>query len=272
MSRAWFSGELETVATYWRLVRQDGVTLGFTSHDADLWFGGVLHQAAPGMMPAAIRRTAGFSADSTQVEGVISHDAIAAFDLEAGRYDLARIAVGVVDWSTLEFQPLYSGSIGTVSEEAAGFVAKLQSRKAELLRDPVPRTSPTCRADFCGKGCGLSAAGFTHEAVLLSHAPDSNLVTLSSSATPAMLLGGSLRWADGPYAGLTMGILGQMGSALLLDWPIDLQLASGLRAMVREGCDHTLTTCTDRFANAMNFQGEPFLPGNDLMVRYGLAS
>jgi hypothetical protein len=58
--QVWFSGDLETVATYWRLARQDGVTLGFTSHDADLWFDGVLHQAAPGMMPAAIQRTADF--------------------------------------------------------------------------------------------------------------------------------------------------------------------------------------------------------------------
>jgi hypothetical protein len=53
-----------------------------------------------------------------------------------------------------------SGSIGT-ERGGGGFVAKLQSRKAELLRDPVPRTSPTCRADFCGKGCALSVAGFT---------------------------------------------------------------------------------------------------------------
>jgi hypothetical protein len=96
--------------------------------------------------------------------------------------------------------------------------------------------------------------------VLLSHDLDSNLVTLASSATPAMLLGGSLRWADGPYAGLTMGILGQVDSALLLDWPIDLQLASGLRAIVREGCDHTLATCTSRFANAVNFQVSRFCP------------
>jgi hypothetical protein len=42
--------------------------------------------------------------------------------------------------------------------------------------------------------------------------------------------------------------------------------------ILREGCDHTLPTCAERFANAVNFQGEPFLPGNDLVVRYGLSS
>ena len=42
----------------------------------------------------------------------------------------------------------------------------------------------------------------------------------------------------------------------------------GSRALAMEGCDHTLETCATRFANAVNFQGEPFLPGNDLLTRY----
>ena len=51
MSRIWFSQDLETVGMFWRVARRDGVTLGFTTHDADLWFDGVLHRAAPGMTP-----------------------------------------------------------------------------------------------------------------------------------------------------------------------------------------------------------------------------
>jgi uncharacterized phage protein (TIGR02218 family) len=35
-----------------------------------------------------------------------------------------------------------------------------------------------------------------------------------------------------------------------------------------EGCDKRLETCRDRFANTLNFRGEPHLPGNDLLTRY----
>ena len=42
MSRTWFGNELETVATFWRILRRDGVTLGFTTHDRDVWLDGVL--------------------------------------------------------------------------------------------------------------------------------------------------------------------------------------------------------------------------------------
>lgn len=269
MSRVWFAQALETVATYWRLDRSDGVTLGFTSHDADLWFDGVLHLASPGMMPAAIRRSAGFDADSAEINGALSHDAIDAFDLRSGRFDGARVAVGLVDWETLDHQPVYTGTIGTLGEEDGGFVAQLLSRKAELQRDPTPRTSPTCRADFCGAGCALSGVRFTHEAVLIEHDLAGNMVQVSGGITSDLLLGGTLRWMDGPYAGATMGILAAQDGMLMLDRPLDVALDSGLRVTLREGCDHTLATCANRFANAVNFQGEPFLPGNDALIRYG---
>ncbi len=272
MSRIWFGTELETVATYWRVDRCDGVTLGFTSHDADLWFDGVLHLAAPGMMPTAIRRTVGFEADSAEISGALSHDVIDPFDLRIGRFDNARVVVGLIDWQTLEHQPVYTGRIGALSEQDTGFLAQLLSRKADLQRDPTPHTSPTCRADFCGKGCTLSAPLYTHEAVLIGHDLASNTVQVSGGIAVSSLNGGTLRWMDGPYAGQASGILGTLGDSLVLDAPINVQLDSGLRVSLREGCDHTLATCASRFANAVNFQGEPYLPGNDALIRYGSGS
>lgn len=268
MSRVWFSGDLETVATFWRVLRRDGVTLGFATHDRDLWFDGVDHRAAPGLIPSAIRRSADLQPDSAEVEGALSHEAISPADLVLGRYDGARILIGLVDWETLEHETIYRGAIGAVAEEAGRFTAELASRKAELQLDPIPRTSPTCRAEFCGPGCALSPAAFDRVAALSEHELDDNAVTLDLPVPPANLLGGTLRWVDGPYAGLRMNVAGLVGDALILDHPLDRPVPSGARAIVREGCDRTLATCATRFGNAVNFQGEPFLPGNDQVTRY----
>ena len=123
MSRIFFASELEGVATFWRIERRDGCVLGFTSHDRNLWFDGVLHRAAPGLVPSAIRRTAGIDSDSAEVEGALAHDAIRAVDLAAGRYDGARFAIGVVDWETLDWAVLYHGEAGAIAEDAGGFSA-----------------------------------------------------------------------------------------------------------------------------------------------------
>lgn len=268
MSRVWFSQELETTATFWRVLRRDGVALGFTTHDEDLWFDGIDHRAAPGMLPSAIRRSTGFEADSAEVQGALSHDSIDAFDLASGRFDGARVLIGVVDWVSLERHVIYRGSIGNVSEEAGTFSADLVSRKAELARDPVPRTSPSCRAAFCGPGCTLSAARFTHGGTTEDFDTGANAVSVSNVVSGALLEGGSLRWLGGPYAGQTTDIVAIDGGRLVLSTPLDRAPPAGTRVELREGCDRTLETCATRFANAVNFQGEPFLPGNDLITRY----
>jgi uncharacterized phage protein (TIGR02218 family) len=115
------------------------------------------------MLPSAIRRTADLAADSADVEGALSHEAISSADLAAGLFDGAQVRLGVVDWETGDRAVLYRGEIGAIGQEASGFTAELLSAKAELEIDPVPRTSPTCRARFCGPGCTLSAARYTHE-------------------------------------------------------------------------------------------------------------
>lgn len=268
MSRTWFSEPLETAATFWRILRRDGVTLGFTTHDADLRFDGVVHRAAPGMLPSAIRRSADLEPDSAEVDGALTHDALSEEDLACGRFDGARVLVGLVDWESLEHLVIYQGELGTVTEESGRFNAALTSRKAELQRDPVPRTSPTCRAEFCGPGCALSGAAFTHRGVLVSANTDTNRVVVDTTVEPNDLIGGKLRWLDGPLTGMASGISAVGGGQIVLTEPLDVELGAGLRVELREGCDRTLTTCAERFANAANFQGEPFLPGNDLIARY----
>ncbi|MET1755025.1 DUF2163 domain-containing protein [Novosphingobium sp. RD2P27] len=269
MNRVWFAQPLETVATFWRILRRDGVTLGFTSHDRDLWFDGVLHRASPGIVLSAIRRTAGLEADSAEVSGALSHDGVSAEDLAAGRYDGARVRIGVIDWESGDCETIWVGTLGAVAEEDGQFSAELLSRKAELLQRTVPHTSPACRAEFCGPGCNLNPEFFTHEAALTGADMETGTVTVTCDATPESLLGGTLRWLDGQQTGRTLHIRAvNADGALVLDPPPEENAQAGFRAVVREGCDHRLDTCADRFNNAANFRGEPFLPGNDLLVRY----
>lgn len=272
MTRVFGREPLEGMATFWRVRRRDGAMVALTSHDRDLWFDGVLHRAAPGMLPSAVRRSADLAPDSAEVQGALTHDSISAADLAAGRYDGAGVEIGAVDWETLERAVLYRGEIGEVSAEAGRYAAELRAAKAVLEADLVQRTSPTCRARFGGPGCTLSAARFTHEAVLAVVDLEANRALFTGSPPAEAMRDGSLRWIDGPHAGLTMVVTAADAAGLVLESELDPALEPGTRALLREGCDHTLATCHARFANAVNFRGEPFLPGNDLIARYAMPS
>jgi uncharacterized phage protein (TIGR02218 family) len=266
--RVYFDRELDTVATFWRVFRRDGTALAFTSHDRDLNFGGMTHRAAPGMIPAAIRLTAELGNDSAEAQGALSHDSIREDDLAAGLFDEAAITIGAVDWATLDHHTLYTGQIGRIEDDRTQFAAELRSAKSLLERDLVPRTSPTCRAEFCGRGCGLSAARFTTIRTLSAIDPESNRVQVTG-LDGEDYLDGRVRFLGGPQTGITFGIIDAQGDWLGLDRPLVVGTSPGTRIELREGCDHTIATCAGRFANGINFRGEPYLPGNDLLARYG---
>jgi uncharacterized phage protein (TIGR02218 family) len=262
-----FAKELETVATYWRIYRKDGVTLGFTSHDRALELEGVRHLAAPGIIPSAIRLTDSITPDSAEVEGALSHDLISSIDLQAGAYDGAQIVIGAIDWQSLEFAQIYTGTIGDIEQDGLRFAAELRSSKYMLEADLVPRTSPTCRAEFCDKSCGLSAEAFGQNVTTDAVDPDANTVTITGF-NPALFEQGTLRFCEGPQIGILFGITEASTNSLLLDRPIANDTPQQVAVKLRQGCDRTFTTCRTRFANAINFRGEPFLPGNDLLARY----
>lgn len=271
MKHLFFASELEGVATFWRIMRTDGATLAFTSHNAPLFFDNITHLSAPGMLPSAIRRTAQLERDTVEVEGVLSHDSIRASDLEDGRYADALVNIGLVDWESLENATLFTGTLGNVASQDNSFTAELRSAKSVFEDDLVPRTSPTCRAAFCDAACQLSPARFSRTTTVSMIDIETNSVGFSGVSS-ADHLHGEIRWVSGPHAGITMGVIDQVDGRMVVDRPLSSLLELGQRAFVKEGCDHTIGTCSSRFGNAVNFQGEPFLPGNDLLTRYPTSS
>lgn len=124
----WLREEVVTLAWCWRLARRDGVVIGLTSHDRDLLVGGLLYRAAPGMKPSALETSDSLEAATMDLEGAIASDAIAARDLDAGRWDGAELELFVTDWSAPEAAPVTvaRGSLGAIERRGAAFAAELQ--------------------------------------------------------------------------------------------------------------------------------------------------
>lgn len=160
-TQGWWQREVTTLAFLWRIARSDGVTLGFTTHDRDLEREGLRYRAAPGLLPSAIRLSAGLDPDDVELAGALSADAITAEDLRAGRWDGARLTLTAIDWADPAAAPLpvIRGVLGAVALGEAGFSASLRGI-ATLLEAPVaPETSPGCRAMLGDRDCRVNLRG-----------------------------------------------------------------------------------------------------------------
>lgn len=265
----WHTHPLTTLAFLWRIMRADGVALGFTSHDRDLVRDDFLYRAAPGLLPSAIRLTDGLAADDMELQGALTSGALTEEDLRAGRWDGARLTLSAVDWedATAEAVVLVRGAFGSVSLKDAAFSVTLRGLTSVFDAPVVEETSPSCRATLGDRRCRVDLAGRRCNARVVAFV--GNVVTLDAAlAADGAYDFGSLRWVDGVAAGLMSQALSSVGVRLTLA-DVPQGVLPPVRVELLEGCDRQLATCRDRFANVANFQGEPHLPGNDLLTRYG---
>ena len=266
---AFLERELVTAAFCWRLERRDGVALGFTTHDRDLMRNGLVYRAAPGMLPSAISVADGFQADTLDIGGALTSDAITEADLMAGRWDGASVTVFIVDWEAPngEIFPAARGELGEVSVRGEAFEAELRGPAALLDAPIAEQTSPECRARLGDRRCRVDMAGRTRLTRIVAAAGD-ELVEVAAVGVGNDHGHGRLRWLGGANSGLESAVLRSAGALLTLYEPPVFPPAPGDLVEIAEGCDGRAVTCAARFANILNFRGEPHLPGIDLLTRY----
>ena len=262
----------DTVTTWvlcWRIDRRDGVTIGLTGHDHDLWIGELRYRAAPGLVPSAILRGDGLDPDLMEATGALTSDAIAERDLLAGRWDGASVAAFAVDWTGVEAPvPLGQGVIGAVQLGEGGFTAALQGVGALLDRPVAEETSPDCRASLGDRRCRVAMAG-RRRLVRVTGWDGDAMLTVDTVEPVANAYGqGRLTWFGGANAGLGAMIARSEENRVRLTAAPAFAVEGRPLIELVEGCDKRLETCLSRFGNVVNFRGEPFLPGIDLLTRY----
>jgi uncharacterized phage protein (TIGR02218 family) len=260
-------GALTSLALCWHLERRDGAGIALTSHDEPLLRKGITYEPAPGIMPASITRSVGLDADAGEVNGALSSDSLEEADLALGRWDGAGMRLSAFDWADEAAEPilLLAGEVGAVAIDGDSFTADLQGAAARL-DDPVcPSTSAECRAQLGDKKCRVDLAGRTVRATVVE--TDGAALTLDQAVDDRYVLG-RVRYLSGANCGLVSVVLSASGSTLQLRDLPRAAVEPGCGVELREGCDKRFQTCVSRFNNAVNFRGEPHLPGNDLLTRY----
>jgi uncharacterized phage protein (TIGR02218 family) len=138
-----------TVCHAWRLIRTDGLVLGFTEHDRDLEFAGTVFSAATGFRATEVETGLGLEADAANVAGAFSDAAISADDLALGRYDGARVETFLVNWqSPADYMLLSTRELGEVRSAGPAFSVELRSLAARLDQPSGRLYGRRCDADL----------------------------------------------------------------------------------------------------------------------------
>ncbi|MCD7059499.1 DUF2163 domain-containing protein [Pelagibacterium xiamenense] len=261
-----------TLCWCWKLVRTDGVTFGFTDHDAALSFGGATYTPAHGLDGGETVARTGAQTQTAEVLGVLHAEAITETDIAMGRYDSARVESWRVNWRDVSERHLMrADTIGEIVREDGVFRAELRSGQYALNVPKGRVYHHLCDARLGDGRCGfaLEQSGFRTNATVTA-VEDASRISVSgiSGFVAGWFAYGHVKWTSGARAGIEDGVSAHSGMTLGFDRNVADTVAVGDTLTVYAGCDKQFATCKAKFGNGVNFQGFPHIPGNDFLMRY----
>ena len=267
--QAHLAGEVTTLSTCWKLTRRDTTVLGFTSHDTDLVVSGVTYRAATGFTPSMIRSTGNMAVDNLDIEGMLDDAAITEADIHAGKYDYAEIEIFQVNYADLTqgALKLRRGWLGEVSYGQSHFVAEVRGMTQKLARTLGELFSPACRASLGDARCKVDMESYTFTGAVTAVASNQMFTDSGREEAAGYFDHGVLTFTSGANEDLQMEVKSFSGGVMTLVMPMPYAIAIGDDYSITAGCDRSIETCIARYENAINFRGEPHLPGLDRMLQ-----
>jgi uncharacterized phage protein (TIGR02218 family) len=257
------------------VTRKDGRRFGFTDHDLDLNFDGLVFRADTGMSAAALQQGTGLAVDNSEAIGALNAASLTDADIATGRFDGAAVTAWLVNWADVAARKvLFRGSLGEITRTGGAFSAELRGL-TEWLNRPVGRVfQHPCSAVLGDAACtvDLDAQEMKTDATVVS-VTETGGVTLSvfGSFEAGWFQRGRMNVIDGDGAGLwavvKRDVLFEDGTRQIDLWePLRVALEEGTQVQLVVGCDKRFETCRTKFGNLLNYRGFPDIPQEEWIM------
>jgi len=251
----------------------------YTSFDQTITWNGITYLATgPLIERDRVRTVLGVEVDSLsmrvyanstmQINGVPFLVACIKGFLDGARVNLDRLYLQQ-DLTPVGTVNMFQGRLSPA--KVSRTMAELEIRSdLELLNITMPRNlyQAGCQHTLYNAGCGLSRVAFSASASVASGSTTSSIIksgAMGSKASGYWDLGGIL-FTTGPNANVMRTIKSFDGSnTLSLVNPLPYAPTVGDQFVVYAGCDKTMSTCTSKFNNVVNFKGFPYIPQPETM-------
>jgi uncharacterized phage protein (TIGR02218 family) len=250
-----------------KITRTDSEVFAFTSADKDTTISSINYASAPGLEVRSFVTSAGFAVDNTEITVLPDANIITTPEIMTGRWNSAQwilFRYNVAD-PTDGIETLGSGILGEFQLRNGAYVAELRGWQ-QYLQQPIGSVSTkTCRARLGDSLCTVNLASYTVTGTLTG-VTSNQLFTDSSRAEAADYFGeGIITWTGGLNDGLSAKVKTHAtGGVLTLMTPAIYTVQVGDTYSLVAGCRKRLDEdCATKFANALNFQGEPHRPTVD---------
>lgn len=269
-----------TTCHAWSVLRKDGISYGFTDHDTDLSFDGLVFKANSGFTAGALQQMSGLAVDNTEVSGALTDEGITNEDMTAGRFDGAAVTTWIVNWVDVAQRTIrFRGRFGEIRRSAGAFKVELRGLTDVLNQQNGRVYQANCSAVLGDNECRFDTnqSGFTLEASVQSIEKTSEYSIKAQPNYP-------VQWFERGRVTVLTGRAKNLKGVVKFDresngrrtitmWvDFDVTPEVGDLITLEAGCDKLAETCRSKFANFLNYRGFPNVPSTDWVTSYPVSN
>jgi len=255
-----------SIAYLLRLIRPDGQVHGFTSALDSVQIDGVLYSSAQGLDVSSLSLTAGLAVDNLEMTTLDDGSLFKQNEVFGGVWRNTRFTIARYNFASPSdgLEVLMVGTIGEVTISDGYVRLELRGLQAPLQQTIGQVVSITCRARLGDALCRVNLAPLTFSGTVSTVANRREFTSTSLSQAEHFFTEGRLTFTSGSCQGFSHKVKYSSGASVQLQLPTPSDFAVGDTFTIVAGCrKRFIEDCTNRFANALNFQGEPHIPGVD---------
>ena len=267
-----FENETTNIVKCWKITFKDDTNLAFTTNDENFLYKNVLYNSLSANDVDNIKSNIDIKEDNFEIINIISSNLINKNDILNGKYDSAKVEIFLLDTQNLDKGKvvLLSGKISNIELKDDIFTVKVAGLKDEINKTIGEKYSPLCRCNFCDSKCKLNKNNFTFSGTITNIIDEVSFITNNEiilSKSSGYFDYGIIEFTSGNNIGQKMEIKQYNNGQFILQLNLPKNLAIGDTFNVIAGCNKEFSTCCDKFNNAINFHGEPHLPGMNILLK-----
>lgn len=145
-------------------------------------------------------------------------------------------------------------SFSKIEHNGQSFEISLMSEIFKLQKSLLKNYSITCRALFGDNKCGIDKYIYSNNYDIMD-IRNSELRIANLNKPDGFYTNGKATFGEG----VEYDIISHIRSSIVLSKILDCDIKKKVKVILTPGCDKTITTCCNKYSNAINFRGEPFM-------------
>lgn len=234
---------------YWRIILKNGEALCFSDNEEEVIYQNECYVNAN--RPGEIFSSSELGEDNFTISGFVDKDIESIID--------AYIEVFILNASLQEKIILKTGWLDEIKYDQYKFTAKILTLGAKFNNLLGNCYSSSCRAEFGDALCKADLKKYSFSGNVTAVAENNSFIDSTREEPDGYFVHGSLSFNGNKY-----NIKEYRDKKIILDKNIKFVL--GDQYEITLGCDKSLPFCINKFNNALNFRGEPFIPSQQKLV------